>query len=445
MNTRVVLICLVASLTVLPVWAQVQLGGYVSTDWRARLENGALLWNENRLNLEIDASPTPEARVFAEFWIRGLGTSEAATTADLMAFDKPRSYPWAVLLREAYVDLYGFLTPNLDLRVGRQRIAWGSADKINPTDNLNPDDLEDIWDFGRHLGTTSLLAQYYWGDATVSTVFTPGFTPAVWPPASWATALSPPVSLPGGTAPGSISDELDLPENTLRGSASAAVKIARPILSYDLSLSYFRGRSDFPVPTRVVFMAGGGNSLDIRNTLAYPRMSVLGTDLSGAVGSVGIWAELAVFFPEEVHTIIDMSALGEDTQVATALPDECFARYVIGGDYTFRGGLYVNAQFIHGFVYEMGRDNLHDYLVGGVEKKFRNDTMKLTLAAAAEAPEATGAGHDYAVIGMPEIAYYPWDNSEILLGIRVIGKKGQATFARLADMDEAYVAVKYSF
>jgi len=43
------------------------------------------------------------------------------------------------------------LTSTLDIRIGRQRIAWGTADKLNPTDNLNPDDLEDIFDFGKHL------------------------------------------------------------------------------------------------------------------------------------------------------------------------------------------------------------------------------------------------------------------------------------------------------
>jgi len=38
-------------------------------------------------------------------------------------------------LREAYIDAY--LGP-LDLRLGRQIIAWGRADLLNPTDNLTP-------------------------------------------------------------------------------------------------------------------------------------------------------------------------------------------------------------------------------------------------------------------------------------------------------------------
>jgi hypothetical protein len=415
------------------------------TDWRARLDDGKVLWNENRLELEIDASPTSEAHLFAQFWIRGFGIPEAATTRDLMGPDKRKSNPWDLLLREAYVDLYGFFTPDLDLRIGRQRIAWGTGDKINPTDNLNPDDLEDIWDFGRHLGTNSVLAQYYRGDVTLSAVLTPSFTPATLPPADWAAALSTPIELPGGIEPSKVSDELDMPVNTLREAASVAVKIARPVLNYDLSLSYFTGRSDFPVPMRVVLTPADSNSVDIHSTLVYPRMSVVGADLSGAIRTVGVWVEIAVFFPEAVYTTVDMSALDFGQQEIVSLPDEHFAKYVIGGDYTFAGGLYVNAQFIHGFVHKLGRDSLHNYVVAGLEKKLRNDTVKVTAAAAVEIPDSAHPGDNYAIIGMPEIAYYPSDNSEIACGVRVIGGKGQTSFGQLAEMDEGYIAFKYAF
>ena len=140
----------------------VDIGGYVLTDWRVGTSDGQLLWNENRLNLEIDANPADNAHVFAQVWIRGFGGTMAESTRDLMGPDKRKLNPWDLILREAYVDLYEFLSPNLDLRIGRQRIAWGTADKINPTDNINPDDLEDIWDFGRHIPTTSMQATYYW-------------------------------------------------------------------------------------------------------------------------------------------------------------------------------------------------------------------------------------------------------------------------------------------
>ncbi len=446
MRRTIIVLCMISGIAAIPISSQAQLGGYVLTDWRAKVEEGSLLWNENRLNLEIDASPVNDAHVFAQFWIRGLGFSSARTTTDLMGLDKRKSNPWDLFLREAYVDLYGFLTDNLDLRIGRQRIAWGTADKINPTDNLNPDDLEDIWDFGRHLGTSSVLATYYWGDVTLSTVLIPAFTPAVLPPPEWASALSASVEMPDGIALGEISDSLILPSNTLKEGGSAAIKIAKPVLNYDLSLSYYRGRSDFPVATQIAITPSAvAGTVDIHSTLIYPRLSVLGADMSGAIGKIGLWAEVAVIYPEAVHTITDMSALGMGQQETVSLPDEHFVRYVIGSDYTFHNGLYVNSQFIHGFPHEMGRDSLHDFIMGGVEKRFYSDKIKLTIAGGAELTDIGNIQDNYALMGMPEIGYFPTDNSEILLGVRLIWASGQTSFGNLADMDEVFLKVKYSF
>ena len=424
----------------------VDIGGYVLTDWRVLTSDGQLLWNENRLNLEIDASPAGNAHIFAQVWIRGFGGTVAESTTDLMGHDKRKLSPWDLILREAYVDLYEFLSPDLDLRIGRQRIAWGTADKINPTDNLNPDDLEDIWDFGRHIPTTSMLATYYWGEVTICGVFVPSFTPAGLPPPDWAAALA--GSLPafgGDIRPSAVSDELDLPGRSLKDQASVAIKVSRAVYNYDLSVSYYTGRSDFPVIKRVILIPDGSGGVEAHNILSYPRMHVLGADMSGAVGDVGVWAEMGVFFPEEVQAMLDATALELGISEFVALPDDPFVRFVIGGDYTFHNGIYLNGQFIHGFVHELGRDALHDYLVGGVEKKFRNETIKLTMAAALEVPDITDPGDDYAIVGMPEFAYYPWDGSEVKIGAHLIGGSGHSNFGQLTGMDDVYLAFKYAF
>ena len=46
-----------------------------------------------------------------------------------------------VNLQEAYIDYYSDL---LSVRFGRQIMAWGKADEINPTDILNPQDMSNI-------------------------------------------------------------------------------------------------------------------------------------------------------------------------------------------------------------------------------------------------------------------------------------------------------------
>ena len=423
----------------------VEVTGSVLTDVRTGIEDGRLLWNENRLTLEVDASPGEDAHVFAQFWIRGSGLAEAGSSADLMGLDRRKSNPWDLVFREAYVDLYGFILSDLDLRIGRQRIAWGTGDQINPTDNVNPDDFEDIWDFGRHVPVNSVLATYYRGDVTLSGVFVPAFAPATFPPAEWAGALASPGALRDGLTVSGMSDRLHVPEGTLAEGASAAVKVARPVLDYDLSLSYFQGRSDIPVASRVVLTPGKGRGVHVESELVYPRLSVIGADMSGAVGSIGVWSEVAVLFPNEVRTTVDGSAVGEALQTSVALKGDPFVKYVVGADYTFHGGLYVNGQFVHGFAHELGADALHDYVAGGVEKKLRHDTVKMTLAAAAEIPRLASPFDDLAIVGMPEVAYYPADGSEIALGVRFIQATGKTSFGELDDMDEVYLTVKYAF
>ena len=53
--------------------------------------------------------------------------------------------------------------------------------------------------------------------------------------------------------------------------------------------------------------------------------------------------------------------------------------------------------------------------------------------------------NNYALILMPEIAYYPVDNAEVTLGLRWIEGKDTTTFGRVKDNDELYIRVKYSF
>jgi hypothetical protein len=221
--------------------------------------------------------------------------------------------------------------------------------------------------------------------------------------------------------------------------------MSRTVLNYDFSVSCYAGRSDFPVMKRVALTPDGNGGVEAHSTLSYPRIHVLGADMSGAIGDVGVWAEAGVFFPEEMRATVDATAVGMGSSELVTLPDDSFVRFVIGGDYTFSNGIYMNGQFIHGFVHELGRDALHDYLVGGVEKKFRNETLKLTLAAALEVPDITDPGDDYAIVGMPEIAYYPWDGSEVKVGAHLIEGSGHSSFGQLTGMDDIYMAFKYAF
>ena len=115
-------------------------------------------------------------------------------------------------------------------------------------------------------------------------------------------------------------------------------------------------------------------------------------------------------------------------------------------DYTFKDGWYINGQYLHGFIHERGKDNLGDYFVFGVEKKFLNDKLKITpIGGGGEIRDFSDIKNNYAIMFMPEITYFPFDNAEIKIGLRILDGKKTTTFGAVKNNDEAHLKVKYSF
>lgn len=162
-------------------------------------------WNENRLTLKLDKRIAGNSKFYSEVWLRNIGLPNATQSADL--YNKGIVDPYNLEIREAYVQLNDFLTKNLDVTIGRQRIVWGTADKLNPTDNLNPYDLEDILDFGRHRGSDAVNLNYYINnDFSLQGVFIPFFQPANMPVGIFANALNPNMEVPQGMVLQTLSD-----------------------------------------------------------------------------------------------------------------------------------------------------------------------------------------------------------------------------------------------
>lgn len=427
-----------------------KLGGYLQTDNRMRFKNeGEYSFHEYRLDLKTDAKPGENLYIYSELWLRNIGFSEVNNSSDLS--DKDKVSPWNLDIREAYADIYGFILKDMDIRIGRQRIAWGTADKLNPTDNLNSNDLEDIWDFGRHLGSDAIVLKYYAGNFTITGVYIPFFTPAVLPSGNESSALSPGMTPPPGLAIRTISDPyINMPKNNFKEGSIPGIKIGTKIFDFDFSLSYIYSRDDLPlmqIMQKVILSPTGvPGEVDVSSELMYPRMHVAGVDTAGSLFNIGVWAECAVFFPEEVYTITDLSELGLPEQNSVALKKEPYAKYVVGADYNFKSGIYINFQYLHGFIHERGRDNLEDYFMFGLEYKFYDNKFKIIpVQGGVEIKDYNEIKGNYAVIYSPEFYYYPMDNLEICLGVRILDGKETTVFGRLNDNDEVFLRVKGSF
>jgi len=418
--------------------AEVEINGGIEINNLLSLEKERNYLNYKNMNifsLKAKASLSSEALAFGEFHLKNIGFPIVNSLSDLNK--KSKVEPWALKLKEAYMEIYDFLFNNLDLKVGKQRISWGTADGMNPTDNLNPEDLEDPLDFKRKLGVNSLKLSYYLGPFAFIGVAIPIFTPSILPSHLIAMQETSQFPLPLGMTLNDITDKVFLPEQKPENSMGA-IKIAWNVLSYDMSVSYFYGRDDIPIANRIDITSINVTAVDVNISMSYPKMHVIGYDLAGSIWDVGLWTELGCFIPEKIERNTYLN--GILIQQETTLKDNPYFKYVIGSDYTFNAGFYINIQYIRGFFIERG-DNLGDYIMAGIEKKFLNDSLKTSLRSAVEITDIDNPGF----MPSPEISYLPNDNTEVIIGAIILEGEEGTTFGQFKSLDEMYLKFKYSF
>ncbi len=422
--------------------AGLRIGGAVSTDDRVSTDSSPqLTFQEYRLELSADARPTDNARFHGEAWVRSAGLSPTSTTSSSL-FTVGGIAPVSLDLREAYFELNGFLFENVDLKVGRQRIAWGTADKLNVTDNVNALDLSDPWDFGRHLGSDGVQLSVYAGGVQITGLAVAQFTPAVLPTGLWATALMPSsVQVPGVTL-SSVTTNAALPGPNIADTISAGLKVKGNLLGYDLSASYLYGRQSLPIVDYVAIDSYLNATVD----LVYPREHIFGADMAGSIGGVGVWAEAAVFLPEKITYTQDLSGIGYPVTQSTALDNAAYVKYVVGADYTFPGDVYLNAQYLHGMFQEVGADNLEDYFSVNVEWRLFDQKLKISpLNVMVEIKDWTNIPNNYALLGAPSVSFQPMDNAEIVIGVHWIQATSSTAYGGMSGHNEVFAHARYSF
>ncbi|NOZ46276.1 MAG: hypothetical protein GXO79_05790 [Chlorobi bacterium] len=438
----------------------IKLSGNLYNEQRIRPQNNYnWSWNENRLDLQIQKKLKDKFKFYSNVWLRNITYPDYRTIYHL--YSKDALYPYNLQLREAYVEIYDFLFKNLDVTFGKQRIAWGKADKLNPTDNLNPYDLEDIWDFGRHNGSEALRAIYYINDFSVEGIFIPYFRPDNLPIGDWSTSLSTQIALPAGLEVNNIYTSVIQPKLNLKENSQYGFKINGLLSGFDFSLSYLYGRdglglpastSLIPVDTQFVNFIPVAINTDIYASLFFPRYHIIGADFAGSVGPFGVWGEAAVFQPTEKSILTtDLSLLYPFSPVpviqdSVILDKKPFIKFVLGSDIQFGNGFYFNLQYLHGFINERGKDALNDYFMGQLEKSFYNDKLKIVpVSGGLIISDWKNVKNNYALIYAPEITYKPNDDIALTVSYRLLNGKGNNLFALLKDKDELIFKVLFNF
>lgn len=292
------------------------------------------------------------------------------------------------------------------------------------------------------------MATYYLGDYTLTGIWEPALRPVLLPKTGFTFAQEmPSLPLPPTLKIAEREEHLLLPERLPKNSMFAA-KLKSTLLNVDWSISYFRGFDDLPILNSITATPIDATSLKITSELSFPKLNVIGADLAGEFLSIGFWGEGAVFLPDE-ESVLSITAPGPlgtpQRGKQTMLKDEAYFKYTVGLDYTFKGGIYLNAQYMHGFFHERGRENLQDYIVARVEKEFFDEELKVALSGGVEIKEFDEIKNNIGYIVAPELTLKPADSVEIALGTFLLGGKENTLFGQWKDQDQAYLKVKVDF
>jgi hypothetical protein len=400
-------------------------GGYVQSDVRFRVQEKSIgSWfdrhtlpvgfvrNENIFKFRGKAAiKNFRAVVDMDFVLTGFPETMTGL-ADLTSYSNMQ--PFHIELHSAYVAATDFILPGLDLRVGQQLVQWGVGDQFNPTNNLNANDVEDPLLFGTQQGNLMVRLDYTIADTwTISGVVVPVFKGALLPASSqlglaatdrlpyvddglrWAIHSQTELGLQTGY--GTIVKNVvpELPEPSI-DNVQFAFRVGGTLGMQDIALSYYRGFSDFPqaysttnqlvdnpmcendpAPPAVREGEPGENEqcisgrIEASNTLRYPRVHVVGLNLSGEIPVIGLGyrLEVGIYLPEgQSATIYDpvlppfRSGLeydyDRDGEPGGASPEvvspKAFAKWTLGLDYSIGPHIMLNAQWVHGMVDEFG-------------------------------------------------------------------------------------------
>jgi hypothetical protein len=427
-----------------------RVGGFLSLDRRFEFGGDSVMVADfyNRFRPELSAAPAEDVYLFASLDFRFYDFPRVRSESDLG--DVERHSPTDVTLWEGYVQLWNFLVDGLDVRVGKQRIQWGTADELNPTDQLNAYDFSDLVSFTARVPTWATLAEYYVGDLTLTGVWSPAVHPPIMSRGGGTAFFgggSPVAS--DGVSITSLEDRFELPSRRL-ANGLWAFKVAGNAAGADYSFSYVSGYDGVPFLRRLDLRAtGDGTGADGfagLMTLGFTRTRSVGADVATDIRGIGLWGEAVLVFPEAKERVVS-TTIGTTTTVerGVALDDGAYVRSTVGLDYTFPGGWYANAQWAHGLFFERGSDELHDYFMGRLERSFLQDEVKVAFGGAMEVATWSNISDNLGYGVFPELAYSPADNVELTVGAFVVGGRGSSLFGAWDGTDQVYTRVKVSF
>jgi Protein of unknown function (DUF1302) len=378
--------------------------------------------------------------------------------------------------REASFKVMDLFVPGLDLIAGRQRVRWGTSDEYNVIDNLNPVDYANLYSFDPdyfvdHIPMDGLSLEYQFPfdfDLKIQGVWYLYFRPSPLPAgfeAYLASAqgsrldeLTSSLGFPAGISSVEIGE---VPDYNVEDSVFG-IRLGGNLFNFDIGVSYYHGFQTLPLPERIVTDLTA-EVPSIEGFYGYPRLDVVGFDLAGELYSVGIWAEVGVYLPDDQDTVLLATTPLGTLENRFPLLDRPYTKYTVGFDYTFGvgEGLYWNTQFNHGFYDEFGYTSeadealgvdqaaflgkLEDYYLTYLKYGFLNDALTVKLEFLLEVAGYDDFSRQTTWVLAPEIEYVPFDGTSIRFSYLTFNGSDATKLGAFSDSDLFYLLLKAFF
>ncbi|MFM8468189.1 MAG: DUF1302 family protein [Oxalobacteraceae bacterium] len=306
-------------------------------------------------------------------------------------------------LREAYFDArFG----QLDLRLGKQIIAWGRADRLNPTDNLTPRDATLLAADIDEDRMGSVAAKAAWNiNASTSLI-------GVWLPSF---------------QPNRVARRNGIREQVPDDQRNWAVKLDRSGNAFDWSVSYYEGRD----------LSG---DLGQDYVLRYYRTRVIGGDAATTIGSWRIALESAF-------------TRTEDPQGTLAYLKNPFTYTVLGVEKNFGDNTSAIIQIFNRTVlnYQRPDDNerLHAVLTSQLDRRQNGVSVRVAKKWMNETLETEFSGlrlierSGYSL--RPRMVYLWSDRIKLLTGYEYFNGSGETIYGLLHKNSTLFAEMRLYF
>jgi len=400
--------------------------------------------------------------------------------------------PLFVDLEEAYLELF---LGAIEVRIGKQKISWGQLDEIQPTDNLNPEDLTEFIfrpEIERKIGIPAVMVTGYQGPWTAEVVWAPFYTAYRLPHRHdrWFPPLlrvPDRIDTPLGTVPVHTSyPDVDAPPLTIANS-DAALRVRRFVGGAEISTSVFHGwdKTQTFAARGMATLTPTGNpaapaapDIDLAVVPSLHRITVVGADLAVPIWLLALRAEAAWihgrFFPLSLRDQVGsdprllavvgaaaqrVAASGNAETVPLPLPPAELEResvqYGVGIDFSVNeplsraligneglAGTFVLLQLLQTVIFDHDapfiRDQIESLIDFTVRREFRGDRLLAEVKLGYE------PNHGEVVL-WPQLTYKLTPSLHALFEARVISGSRKHEIGQYRDHDGILIGLRRFF